>query len=162
MKYLAIMMGAAASLVAAWGDVHAEDLAPFAGRSVAVGEMSGIAYYRPTRGRLRGCDNAGRRSGGSSRSVRRDAQPRSSDWDLPAPGMSGEEPTSITITRNGDHLSVDDGSAHAHGALVAADPAPPRERTGVMSLAGYCPPFGRASLALLALLTSGAAGARRG
>ena len=35
---MAITMGAAASLFAAWGGVHAEDLAPFAGRSVAVKE----------------------------------------------------------------------------------------------------------------------------
>ena len=35
MKYLAIMMGAAASLVLLSGYVHAEDLAPFAGPPAA-------------------------------------------------------------------------------------------------------------------------------
>jgi hypothetical protein len=123
MKYLAIMMGAAASLVAAWGDVRAEDLAPFAGRSVAVGEMSGVAYYRPTEAGFEVVVTLA--DGPAGRPVRfvTTLSPGQATT-ISAPGMPGEETASITIARNGDHLSVDDRSAHAHGALVDAGPAP--------------------------------------
>ena len=123
MRYLAITMGAAASLVAACGDVRADDLAPLAGRSVAVGEMSGVAYYRPTEAGYEVVITLA--EGPAGRPVRfvTTLSPGQATT-ISVPGMAGEEPTSITITRNGDHLSVDDRSAHAHGALVAADPAP--------------------------------------
>ena len=123
MKYLAVTMGAAASLVAVCGAARAQDLAPFAGRSVAVGEMSGVAYYRPTEAGYEVVITLA--DGPAGRPVRfvTTLSPGQATT-ISAPGMSGEEPTSITITRNGDHLSVDDRSAHAHGALVDAGPAP--------------------------------------
>jgi hypothetical protein len=123
MKYLVITMGAAASLVAAWGDVHAEDLAPFAGRSVAVGEMSGVAYYRPTAAGYEVVITLADGPGGRPVRFVTTLNPGQATT-ISAPGMSGEQTTSITITRNGDHLSMDDRSAHAPGALVQAGPAP--------------------------------------
>jgi hypothetical protein len=123
MKCLAITIGAAAGLVAVCGDVRAEDLAPFAARSVAVGAMSGIAYYRPTEAGYEVVITLA--DGPTGRPVRfvTTLSPGQATA-ISATGMSGEETTSITITRNGDHLSVDDRSAHAHGALVEAGPAP--------------------------------------
>jgi hypothetical protein len=121
MKYLAMTMGAVAGLVAICGGARAQDLAPFAGRSVAVGEMSGVAYYRPT--------DAGYEvvvtlaDGPAGRPVRfvTTLSPGQATT-ISAPGMSGEETASVTITRDGDHLSVDDRAAHVHGALVEAGP----------------------------------------
>jgi hypothetical protein len=123
MNYLAMTMGAAASLVAVFGDARAEDLAPFAGRSVAVGEMSGVAYYRPMEAGYEVVITLA--DGPAGRPVRfvTTLSPGQATK-ISAAGMAGEEPTSVTITRNGDHLSVDDRSAHAHGALVQAGPAP--------------------------------------
>lgn len=123
MRYLAIAMGAAASLVAVCGHVRAEDLAPFAGRSVAVGEMRGIAYYRPTEAGYEVVITLA--DGPAGRPVRfvTTLSPGQATA-ISAPGMSGGGPTNIMITRNGDRLSVDDRSAHAHGALVEAGPAP--------------------------------------
>jgi hypothetical protein len=123
MKCLAITMGAAASLVAVCGDVRAEDLAPFAGRSVAVGEMSGIAYYRPTEAGFEVVITLA--DGPAGRPVRfvTTLSPGQATA-ISAPGTSAEEPTSITITRNGDHLSVDDRPGRPHAALVEAGPAP--------------------------------------
>jgi hypothetical protein len=123
MKCLAITMGSAASLVAVCGDVRAEDLAPFGGRSVAVGEMSGVAYYRPTEAGYEVVVTLADGPAGCPVRFVTTLSPGQATT-ISAPGKSGEEPTSITITRNGDHLSVDDRSAHAHGALVAADPSP--------------------------------------
>jgi hypothetical protein len=125
MKYLAMTMGAAASLAAVCGAARAEDLAPLAGRSVAVGEMSGIVYYRPTAAGFEVVTTLA--DGPAGRPVRfvTTLSPGQATT-ISVPGMSGEETTSITITRNGDHLSVDDRSAHAHGALVEAGPVAPR------------------------------------
>jgi hypothetical protein len=123
MKYLAITMAAAAGFVAVCGEVRAQDLAPFAGRSVAVGEMSGIAYYRPTAAGYEIVITLA--DGPAGRPVRfvTTLSPGQATT-ISAPGLSGEQTTSITITRNGDHVSVDDRSAHAPGALVEAGPAP--------------------------------------
>src|SRR5271155_1423673 len=100
MRYLAITMGVAASLVAVCGEVRAEDLAPFAGRSVAVGERSGISYYRPTEGGFEVVVTLA--DGPAGRPVRFVAtlSPGQATA-ISAPGMSGEGTTSITITRNG-------------------------------------------------------------
>jgi hypothetical protein len=121
MKYLAITMGAAVSFLAVCGDVRAEDLAPLAGRSVAIGEMSGVAYYRPTAAGYEVVVTLA--DGPTSRPVRFVTTLSSGQaTTISAPGTSGEQTTSITITRNGDHLSIDDHSAHAPGALVEAGP----------------------------------------
>src|SRR5579863_5018196 len=120
MKSLAITMGVAAGLVAVCG-ARAQDLAPFAGRSVAVGEMNGVAYYRPTEAGFEVVITLA--DGPAGRPVRfvTTLSPGQAAT-ISAPGMSGDGPMSITIARNGDHLSVDDRSAHAHGALVEAGP----------------------------------------
>lgn len=122
MRYLAITMGVAASLVAV-GEVRAQDLAPFAGRSVAVGEMSGVAYYRPTAAGYEVVITLAEGPAGHPVRFVTTLSPGQATA-ISVPGMSGEETPSITIARNGDHLSVDDRSAHAHGALVQAGPAP--------------------------------------
>jgi hypothetical protein len=123
MKYLGITMGAAAGLVAVCGDVRAEDLAPFAGCSVAGGEMSGIAYYRPMEAGFEVVITLADVPAGRPVRFVTTLSPGQATA-ISVPGTSGEEPTSITITRNGDRLSVDDRSARAHGALVEAGPAP--------------------------------------
>ena len=119
MKYLSTAMGAVASLVAICGDVHAEDLTPFAGRSVALGEMRGIAYYRPSDAGFEVVITLA--DGPAGRPVRfvTTLNPGQATA-ISAPGMTGQEATSITITRSGDRLFVDDSSARAQGKAALA------------------------------------------
>jgi hypothetical protein len=128
MKYLPSAIGALASLVVVCGGVRAEELAPFAGRSVVLGEMRGIAYYRP--------DDAGFEvvitlaDGPTGRPVRlvTTLTPGQATA-ISAPGMAGLGTTSITITRNGDRLFVDDRLARAEGHEVVVDPGVRRSDT---------------------------------
>ena len=120
MKYLATVLSAVASLVVPCGDVRAEELAPLAGRSVALGEMRGIAYYRP--------GGAGFEvviilaDGPAGRPVRfmTTLSPGQATV-ISSPGTLGQQATIVTITRDADRILVDGGSARAQDDAALAE-----------------------------------------
>jgi len=127
MKLLSTTILAVAGSIVIGAAVHAEPLAPFAGRSVALGEMRGTAYYRPSDAGFEVVITLA--DGPAGRPVRFVAtlSPGQSAV-ISAPGQLGQEATSITMTRNGDRLLVDDGVARAPGeaTLVEDDPSTDR------------------------------------
>jgi hypothetical protein len=100
---------------------HAEELAPLAGRSIVVGEMRGIAYYRAS---ISGFEVVVTLAAGA------EARPvRFTTTLLPgqatvisAPGKPEQEAATATITRDGDRLLVHDRIVNDSGSLAAVEP----------------------------------------
>ena len=87
--------------------LHAEELAPLAGRSIVLGEMRGIAYYRPGDA---GFEVVVTLAGGpEAKPVRFTTTLRPGQATvISTPGELGQSATIVAITRDGDRLLIGD------------------------------------------------------